>query len=308
MGNTRWDDTTWKTYVVDTKLHTKTVEAIYVNKSLLNEFDPKNIKVRESRDSDLNPESTAIIIGLDVTGSMNPVLDVIVKESLKTLFEEIYDRKPVTDPHIMVCGIGDMIYDSSPFQATQFEADIKIVEQLQQIYFERGGGGNSFESYITAWLFAALRTSIDCFEKRGKKGYLFTIGDEEITPWVDPNHVNKFFGENTIFETMTAEALFEMASKQYEIFHLMIEQGSHMRFDNEGVVNSWTNVIGQRALRVSDHTKIAEIIISAIQVNEGADKKKIVASWDGSTAVAVDRALSGFDDLILRPDGKVVLF
>ena len=26
------------------------------------------------------------------------------------------------------------------------------------------------------------KTSIDCFEKRGKKGYLFTIGDEQLPP------------------------------------------------------------------------------------------------------------------------------
>jgi hypothetical protein len=307
MGYTRWKDDDWKTYTSTTKILDKTVDTIYTSSDINKDFDPKNITMRESRDSDLNPESNAIIVGLDVTGSMSPVLDVIAKQSMKTLFEEIYDRKPVTDPHIMVCGIGDMLYDRAPFQATQFEADIKIMEQLQQIYFEQGGGGNSFESYIAAWLFASLRTSIDCFEKRGKKGYLFTIGDERITPSIDPLHVNEFFGDNTIFETMTAETLFEMVSKQYEVFHLMIEQGSHMRSDNDGVVSSWASVIGQRAIRVSDHTKIAEIITSLIQVNEGADKKTVTKSWDGSTSVAVAKALEEFD-VALRPDGNVVLF
>jgi len=43
---------------------------------------------------------------------------------------------------------------------------------MEKIYLERGGGGNNHESYAAAWLFGATRTSIDCFEKRGKQGVI----------------------------------------------------------------------------------------------------------------------------------------
>lgn len=59
-----------------------------------------------------------------------------------------------------------------------FEADIRIARQLEKLWLEKGGGGNCCESYTLPWYFAALHTAIDWFEKRGQKGYLFTVGDE----------------------------------------------------------------------------------------------------------------------------------
>ena len=181
MGSGRWDSTTWASYSTR-NVTNKTVHEIYDRRAIHPELDPKNIVVRESRDSVDNNNSNAIIIALDVTGSMSMVLHAIIKK-LNTLVTEIHSRQPVTDPHIMFMGIGDVrAGDRAPLQCTQFEADIRIAEQLKNIYLEGGGGGNDFESYALAWYFAAMHTSIDCFEKRNKKGYLFTIGDEGPTP------------------------------------------------------------------------------------------------------------------------------
>lgn len=93
------------------------------------EFDPKDIPVRESRDSADHPSSNAIIIGLDVTGSMSDILEGVAKK-LNVLVSEILDRKPVTDPQIMFNAIGDAMCDTTPFQATQFESDIRIAEPV----------------------------------------------------------------------------------------------------------------------------------------------------------------------------------
>jgi hypothetical protein len=120
---------------------------------------------------------------------MGDIPDAFVREGLGTLINEILVRKPASDPQVMIMGFGDAWTDQAPLQATQFEPDIRIAEQLKDIYLEGGGGGNGFESYSLPWYFAARKTAIDCFVKRAKKGYLFTVGDEPPPPVLLAEHV-----------------------------------------------------------------------------------------------------------------------
>jgi hypothetical protein len=55
----------------------------------------------------------------------------------------------------------------------------------------------------------------------------------------------------------------------------------------------WNKVLGQRALWLSDHKKLAEVVVSAIQVNEGADVGAVSDSWSGDTSVVVRSAVGG---------------
>lgn len=285
MGAGRWSDSDWKSY---SKKHIidKSTYYIYTSKSGSKDLDPKNIKIRESRDSKENPNSNAIIIGLDVTQSMDPVLDSVARTGLNTLVVELYNRKPVSDPHLMLMGVGDVECDNYPLQVTQFEADIRIAEQLKKVFLERGGGGNSYESYILPWYFAAFHTSIDCFEKRGKKGYLFTVGDECPTPKISRNSIKAFLGVDCE-KDFTAEELLGIVSKKYEVYHLMVAEGLFFRSYRELVTKKWAKLLGQRALMLKDHKKLPEAIVSTIQVNEGVEKEIIIASWEDKTSSIV---------------------
>ena len=60
---------------------------------------------------------------------------------------------------------------------------------------EGGGGGQMRESYELAMYFMARHTSLDCHEKRGKRGYLFIIGDEMPYPNVNPQQVSRILGD-----------------------------------------------------------------------------------------------------------------
>jgi hypothetical protein len=307
MGGGRWKSEDWATYTTTRSYATKSTKEIYSSSHMDPDLDPKGVKIRESRDSKDNPQSNAIIIGLDVTGSMSSVLDAMARAGLNSLVTNIYDRKPVSDPHIMCMGIGDVECDRAPLQITQYEADIRIAKQLEKLYLEQGGGGNSYESYILAWYFAAMHTSIDCFEKRGKRGYLFTIGDEEPTPQLTAESIRKFLGEGPQTD-LTAADLLAMASRQYEIYHVMVEEGSHFRSHGDRVVKKWANLLGQRAVRLSDHTKFAETVVSLIQVNEGADRDSVIKSWDGSTSVVIANALSDVPMEQHEESGGIVTF
>ena len=276
------------------KIIGKRTEEIYSASHMNDALDPSKIKIRESRDSADHPSSTPIIIGLDVTGSMSPVLDHVAREGLKELITGIYDRKPITDPHVMCMGIGDVAAgDEAPLQVTQFEADIRVMEQSNQIWLEQGGGGNSYESYILPWYFAVHKTSIDSLVKRDKKGYLITIGDEGPTPNLTASQLERVFGVGQ-HKTITAKDLLEEVSKSYHVFHFMIEQGSFFHGNTKSVTKQWVDLLGQRARLLSDYSKLAQVIISTIQLSEGLDMDTILQSWDKETSDVVSHSVINF--------------
>ncbi len=296
MGCGTFTSSDWSSYTASRGYTTKsTVSDMYKSTSVKSTMEPVGVTYRESCDSEEHPNSTPIILGLDVTGSMGSVLETISKK-LNTLITEIYDREPVKDPQIMVMAFGDVECDRHPLQVSQFESDIRIAEQLNDVYFERGGGSNDGESYTLPWYFAARHTKIDSFERHGKKGFLFTIGDEPYLNKISKDAIKKFVGDD-IQSDLTADELLTEVSRQYEVYHLMIEEGSGMRWGKDEVITKWTNLLGQRAILVSDCTKIPEIIVSILEVTAGKDVKEVVGSWDGSTSVAVSKAISGLTNI-----------
>jgi len=304
MGGGSYSSTSWDTFSDSRGYHDPhtTVDHIYSSRSINPDLDPKKFKFRESVDSADNPESTPVIIALDVTGSMTPVLDSIARKGLKTICEEIYDRKPITNPHICTLGIGDVECDSAPLQATQFEADIRIFKQLEEIWLERGGGGNYHESYILAWYFAMHRVASDSFRKRGRKGFIFTIGDEEITPSISSNHLSDHLGDSC--EGFSAQSMFDLTFPEWEIFHIIVKEGSHASRNLDKVVQSWTKVLGQRAVQLSDHTKVGELVVSLMEMTTGKSAPEVVDSWDGDTSVILRDSIK--DITISSPNVKPV--
>lgn len=290
MGSGRWDPADWKSYTSSTA--GKSRAAVFARGSIDPAFDPRSIVVRESRDSDSNPTSNAIIVAFDETGSMGEIPDAFVRKGLGVMVEEILSRKPVSDPHVMIMGVGDAWTDHAPLQVTQFEADIRIAEQLRNIYLEGAGGGNGYESYNLPWYFAARKTRIDCFEKRAKKGYLFTIGDEPPPPNLLADHVRELFGDR-LERDMDSREVLTMASRMYEVFHIVVEQGSYFKSSPKIVSTAWAELLGPRVLYLKDFHRLAEVIVSAIELTEGRDHDTVTNSWSGDTALVVSHALNG---------------
>lgn len=287
MGGGTFDPGAYRAFTSSTV--GKSTDQIYSSRSMHKDLDPLGVKVRESRDSVDNPNSTPLIVGIDVTGSMGMIADVIAREGLGTLFTGILDRKPITDPHVMFMAIGDANFDQAPLQVSQFEADKRIIEQLAQIYLEHGGGGNNFESYNLPWYFAAQHTIHDSMEKRGKRGYLFTVGDEEAPQPLTKSQIKRFIGDDMQADLSTLDLL-QMAQRTYDVFHIVVEEGSHARSHMDRVMGSWGKLLGQRVIRLADHKKLAETIVSAIEVVEGADAAISAKGW-GSGASVVHAAV-----------------
>lgn len=288
MGSGTFDRSAYASYT--STVAGKSADKIFTSSGMNPLLNPHGVKLRESRDSVDNPKSTPIIVAVDVTGSMGEIAGEIARKGLGTLFNSILDRKPVTDPHVMFMAVGDANCDQSPLQVSQFEADNRIVEQLTQIYLEGGGGGNSFESYNLPWYFAAFHTEHDSIEKRGKRGYLFTIGDEEAPRDLTRDQLKRVLGDAVEGNLSTADML-TMAQRKYDVFHIVIEQTANGRHNRDAIMRTWNNLLGQRVIPLSDYNKLAETIVSAIEVTEGADAHSATGHW-GDGAAIVHRAVA----------------
>lgn len=281
MGSGSFDANSYRTY--SASVASKPRDEVYTSRSIHADLNPHGVTLRESRDSADNPRSTPIIIALDVTGSMGMIAEQIAKQGLGTLFQGILQRKPVSDPHLMFMGIGDIACDRAPLQVSQFEADNRIVEQLTKLWLEAGGGGNNHESYDLAWYFAARHTEHDSMQKRGKRGYLFTVGDEETPKALSGPKLQQFLGGSRR-EGLDSRATLTEAQRLYDVFHIVIEEGDYARRASDQVRKSWNAMLGQRVIHLADHRLLAETVVSALQVAEGADHALAASGWGSGPA------------------------
>lgn len=236
---------------------TKSAHEIFKQRSINNAMNPHGIAIRESRDSAEHPLSVAIILALDVTGSMGSVPHHLVKEGLPNIMDGII-QKGIKDPQLLFLAIGDHECDSSPLQVGQFESSDELLDKwLTDVYLEGGGGGNEGESYLLAWYFAAKHTSIDCLEKRKQKGFLFTVGDEPTLKSIPSGALKSIIGEGQ-YSQMNANVLLDMAREKYEVFHLHIkETRSGGRSE---VMGGWKQLMGDNLIVIDRHEDVSSVI------------------------------------------------
>jgi hypothetical protein len=228
-------------------------------------MDPLGVKVRESRDSDAHPTSHAVGVLMDVTGSMRQV-PVILQANLPRLMGLLIRKGYLEHPQILIGGIGDATCDRAPLQVGQFESGIEIEDDLGKLFLEGGGGGHITESYELAMYFMARHTSLDCYEKRGKRGYLFVIGDEIPYPKVKRKEVAKVIGDG-LQADLSTEVLVRELERTYDVYYILPRLTHH--WDNPEVHRRWVELLGQNVLRLEDPAGICEMIASTIGVAEG---------------------------------------
>lgn len=238
---------------------------IFKQRNINNAMNPHGIKVRESRDSEEHPNSVAIILGLDVTGSMGSIPHHLIKEGLPHIMDNIIkDGEP--DPQVLFLGIGDHECDESPLQVGQFESSDELLDKwLTDVWLESGGGGNYGESYLLAWYFAAQHTSIDCLEKRSKKGFLFTIGDEPVLKSIRKSSLQNLMGDGQ-YENYDALALLEKAKEKYNVYHVHVKEGCNG--ERQEVMDGWKQLLGENLIIVDKHPEVSTVIAQTVLKNK----------------------------------------
>jgi hypothetical protein len=219
--------------------------------------------IRESRDSAEHPNSTPIAIYFDVTGSMGYVPRELQK-NLATLFSLLVDKGLAPDPQILIGAYGDAEWDVVPLQASQFESDNRVDDALDKIFLEGGGAGNGHEHSALAWYYTAMHTDTDNFNKRGKRGYLFTIGDE-ITGDIPAAAIRKYTGDGAETNVTPKQAL-AMASEKWHVFHIVIKNWTA---ETQGSVAFYSNLLKSNCVVIEDVSSVAEMIAAIVGFVEG---------------------------------------
>ena len=199
-----------------------TDQQLFTQREIHPRLSPKNV-MRECCDSKDHPGTIPVILALDVTGSMGPASAEVAKK-LNEVMTRLYGS--IRDVEFLVMGIGDLSYDRVPIQISQFEADIRIAEQLDLVYMEHGGGGNQFESYTAAWYMGVNHTRLDCW-KRGRKGLIITMGDETLNPYLPAAQLAAVTGDPVQGDIETND-LYREAAEKFELYHLHV---SHRQVD-----------------------------------------------------------------------------
>lgn len=289
MSKTAYSSDSWDGYAATTKAAPKSTRFAKTGDSALS---PLNFTVRESRDSDLSPNSRAIIIACDDTGSMGDLAHELITNGIGKVFGEIIDRKCGGDPQVMGMVFGDAwMQEVDPIQVSQFEIDHSVAQQMQKFHIVQQGGGNGFESADLPAYIAARRTSIDCYLKRGLKGFLFTLSDEPPPPYLNARLVKQYCGDD-IGEDMSMQALADEVNKSWMWFHLVVEEGNHVQSQglNE-VLRPWQAFLGERVVVLHKIADLSELVVSIIQVQEGIDRDTVAASWGGDKAARIASSL-----------------
>jgi hypothetical protein len=232
-------------------------------------LDPQGLRLRESRDNPEHPDSNPVIIGLDVTGSMGAVVRGIHAD-LPRLHELLLGHKYLPDPQIMFAAVGDATCDRVPLQVGQFESDNRMDHNLENMILEGGGGGQKTESYELTLYVAARHTVADAYDKRGRKGYLFLIGDEMAYPTVKRAEVRKLIGDHVGLQADVP--LEQIVAEAKEKFHLyfLIPGGASYGSDKE-IRGFWERLVGpEHVIQLESPEDTSECIGLTIGMNEGA--------------------------------------
>lgn len=269
MGSGVWSANAYQVRVSNKKAKGQDAFAYSVDASAVHpSLNPYGLEVRESRDNSDHPASNSIIVGLDVSGSMGAVVRGIHKD-LPQLLGLLNDRTYIQSPQILFSAFSNGMCDKVPLQVGQFEADNRMDENLENMVLggKLAGGCDARESGELIVYLAARHTSIDCWEKRQRKGYVFLITDEMGYDNVKHKEINAIFGANRLNADIPFKDMVAEAQEKYHLYCVVPvqKQGSHAE-----VVNWWKSYFDPaHVLELEKPDDVSETIALTIGLTEG---------------------------------------
>lgn len=256
MGNTSYSFDSRSVRAESMGYHKKSASEIFTQmkeSKIHDSMDPRKIRLREARDSELHPLSFPVIFGMDVTGSMGRVPHMLIMDGLPKMISDIM-QKGISDPALLFVALGDSQNpDRAPFQVAQFESgDAELDMWLTRTWPEGKGGGNAGESYLWAWYFAANHVVTDHWEKRKSKGVLITFGDEPCLQTLTRHELKEFMDIDSQ-QDYKAIDLLRAAQEKWHVYHLNLNE-------HRPPHKWWFDVLGENLIQIGDYTTIPQVV------------------------------------------------
>lgn len=252
---------------------------------------------RESRDSDDKPETVAVAVFVDVTGSNKTIADSALKY-LPTLMATLTLEKVIPGPHVLFGAVDDYKYiRNRALQIGQFEGGLEVASDLSDLVITAMGGGNDVESYELPMYFMAKYAEMDCYEKRGKKGYFFMIADEGLPSKLNHHEWNELMGfgaddPGRLHEDIPIKQVAEMLQEKFTVCIIYPTENEYFR-TMPSFIQSWRDVFGEAVYECDKVVGIVPFITGLIGMHEGLTVAEITAKMktsDGGATAAIDAA------------------
>jgi hypothetical protein len=211
-------------------------------------------------------EVPIVVIG-DSTGSMGDSARV-VHDKRPLLWGQIEHHGYLADPAMSIAVVGDHTDNQWPFQVSDFENDpAKIDEWMKRCFLEGGGGGTMHESYLEIAFYYSR--AVEWKARKGRKGYLFMIGDEAPYAKVTPAVAKKHFGI-ALDESISAEEVMKELRKRFHVFFLQVPyNGGKDPGATQEVTEAWKPLLSQSVISLTEPNSVVDVMLGLIATIEG---------------------------------------
>ncbi|OGL93536.1 hypothetical protein A3H12_02970, partial [Candidatus Uhrbacteria bacterium RIFCSPLOWO2_12_FULL_47_9] len=200
----------------------------------------------------------------------------LAKHTLPHFVGDLMKVEP--DAQVFFGAIGDATTgEASPLQVGQFESSDELMDKwLTAVHLVRGGGGNAGESYDLAMYVAARHTAMDCFEKRGRKGYFFLCGDEPHLGSVKKREIKQLIGTDIPKDIPIVEIVRELKRTFHPFFLIPDPDRAHR------VERIWRELFGDNVitLAVPEDTGVVSAILIGLTEGHLADMQSVKAKLE----------------------------
>eukprot|EP01126_Amoeba_proteus_P043780 TRINITY_DN4827_c0_g2_i3.p1 TRINITY_DN4827_c0_g2~~TRINITY_DN4827_c0_g2_i3.p1 ORF type:complete len:334 (-),score=85.59 TRINITY_DN4827_c0_g2_i3:94-1095(-) len=181
-------------------------------------------------------------------------------DKLPVFYGQMLTRGYITDPSISFSGVGDANTDKAPLQVTNFEVGTALDNQIEKIWLEGAGGGQTYETYELCAYFYARK----CKLTNPVTPFFFFMGDEGFYKNVKKDHVQKVIGD-PLPEDTDSFLIFRELRKKFHVFFI-----HKPYFDpdvDEKRLARWRDAVGpDRILEMREPKAIVDIMLGAISL------------------------------------------